>query len=121
MLHAAKRCLGRRHEARIEAHDSVVQRLGHAPRARQVARVAVGGEAKLRVVRQPDGLLVAGEAEERRDRTKRLLAREHHFGRDIGQHGRLEKAAAPRMTVTAGGKMTIKLPPRSYSVVQLAV
>ena len=58
--------------------------------------IEVRGQAELGVVRQRDRLLLGLEPEERRDRAERLLARDHHRGRDIGQHRRLEEPAAQR-------------------------
>jgi hypothetical protein len=40
--------------------------------------------------------------EQRRDRPEGLLARDHHRGRDAGQHGRLEERAAERVAPAAG-------------------
>jgi len=53
-----------------------------------------------------DRLAFALEAVERRDRAKGLLLGDDHVGRYIGQHGRLEEAAAPplcRRAALAGG------------------
>src|SRR5690606_7301973 len=40
----------RRDQAGIQAYDSVLERFGHPPRSRQIARVDIGGQAKLGVV-----------------------------------------------------------------------
>src|ERR1700753_2252513 len=50
-------------DAGVEAHDAVLERLGNAPAARQIARVQVGGESELGVVGHADGLRLGLEAE----------------------------------------------------------
>ena len=70
--------------------------------AADVAAVEIGGEAELGVVGHADRLLLGLEAEQRRHRAEGLLARHHHVGRDVGQHRRLEEAAAERVTLAAG-------------------
>src|ERR1700682_4040845 len=59
----------------IQAHDAVLERLRHAPRARQVARIKVGRQPELGIVRHADGVILALETEQRRDRAEGLLAR----------------------------------------------
>ena len=55
---------------------------------------AGGGGLGWGVVGHPDGLVFALEAVERGDRAKGLLPGDDHVGRHIGQHRRLEEAAA---------------------------
>ena len=62
----------------VDADDAVFERLGDAPDAADVAAVEIGGEAELGVVGQRDRLLLGLEAEQRRDRAERLLARDRH-------------------------------------------
>ena len=76
----------------VDADDAVLQRLGDAPDAADVAAVEVGGEAELGVVGQRDRLVLGREAEQRRDRAERLLARDQHLG------GRRRRARSARRT-----------------------
>jgi hypothetical protein len=86
----------------VDADDAVFQRLGDAPDAADVAVVEIGGETEFGVVGHLDGFVFALEAIERRDRAKGLLLGDDHVGRHIGQHGRLEEAAALRGPLAAG-------------------
>ena len=65
-------------EAGVEADDAVLERLGDAPRAREVARVHVRGQPELGVVRELHGFLVGVDAEQRRHRAEGFLARQDH-------------------------------------------
>ena len=75
LLHAAERRHFGRDDALVDADDAVFQRLGHAHHAADIARVEIGGEAVLRVVRDPDRFGFVLEAEQRRDRPEDFLAR----------------------------------------------
>src|SRR5437763_3327006 len=100
-LHAAEwRDLGR-DDAFVDPDDAVFEGFGNAPDAADVAAVEIGGETEFGVVRHPDRLVLALEAVERRDRAESLFPRDDHIGRHIGQHGRLEEAAAQRMAMAA--------------------
>src|SRR5215813_12682053 len=73
-LHAAEgRHLGG-DDARVDADDAVLDLLGHAPDAADVPAVEIGGETKLGVVGEADGVLLGLETEEWRDRAEGLLA-----------------------------------------------
>ena len=56
----------------------------------------LGGDAAIR-----DCVLLALEAVKRGDRAEGLLLGDDHVGRHIGQHGRLEEAAAPPLIFDA--------------------
>src|SRR4051812_18538701 len=43
-------------QARVESHDAVLQRFRNAPRAGQVARIEIRGQAELGVIGHADGL-----------------------------------------------------------------
>src|SRR6202011_487889 len=88
--------------ALVDADDAVFERLGDAPDAADVAAVEVGGEAELGVVGHLDRVLFALEAVERGDRAEGLFLGDDHVGRHIGQHGRLEEAAALDGALAAG-------------------
>src|SRR5690348_14040599 len=59
-----------RDQAGVEPDDAVLERLAHAPRAREVARVDVSGETEFGVVRELHGFFVRLHPEQRRDRTE---------------------------------------------------
>ena len=61
----------------------------------------MGGETEFGIVGHLDRLVFALEAVERGDRAKGLLLGDDHVGRHIGQHGRLEEAAAPPLIFDA--------------------
>src|SRR5215470_13131901 len=69
----------------VEADDAVLERLADPPGAGEVARVEVGGETELGVVRHAHGVGLALEAKERRHRAEGLLPRHEHLGRDVGE------------------------------------
>ena len=70
------------------------RRLGDPPDAADVAGAEVGRETELGVVGHGDGLLLGAEADQRRHRPEDLLAEDPHVGRDPGEDGGLEEAAA---------------------------
>lgn len=84
----------------VDADHAVFQRLGHAPGAADVAGVQVGGEAEFGVVGHGDGLFFSAEAEHRGQRAEGFVARYQHGRGDVGQHGRLEEAAAEGVALT---------------------
>src|SRR5207247_10922354 len=89
-LHAAERRDFGGDDAGIDADDPVFEGFRHAPDAADVTAVEVGRKAEFGIVRQPNGVGFSVEAEERRNRTKRLFARDGHRRRDVGQDGRFE-------------------------------
>src|SRR6266446_6363377 len=91
-----------RDDALVDADDAVFEGLGDAPDAADVAAVEIGGEAELSVVGHPDGLVFALEAAERGDGPEGLFLGDDHVRRHIGQHGRLEEAAALGGALAAG-------------------
>ena len=93
-LHAAEGGDLDRDDALVNADDAVFERLGDAPDAADVAAVEIGGEAELGVVGHLDRLGLALEEVERGHRAKGLLLGDDHVGRHVGQHRRLEEAAA---------------------------
>src|SRR2546430_10364528 len=95
-LHAAERGDLGRDDALVDADDAVFERLGDAPNAADVAAVEIGGEAEFGVVGHLDRVGLGPEAVEWRDRAEGLLLGYYHVGRHIGQHSRLEEAAALR-------------------------
>src|SRR3954464_1842586 len=101
LLHAAKRCDLGGDDARIDADDSVLERLSYAPDAADVTAVEVGGEPELGRVGQRDGVAFLLEAEQWRDGAKGLLAGDRHGRRHLGENCRLEKSPAERVTLAA--------------------
>src|SRR4029453_12790579 len=101
LLHAAEWSRFGGNDSGVDAHDSVLERLGHGPDAADVASVKVRRETELRVVREGDRFGVGLEAEQRRDGTKCFLARDEHRRSDVGQDRRLEKASAELVTVAS--------------------
>ncbi len=91
-----------RDDALVDADDAVFQRLGDAPDAADVAAVEIGGEAEFGVVGHLDRVVFALEAVERGDGPEGLLLGDDHVGRHVGQHRRLEEAAALRGALAAG-------------------
>src|SRR3984893_16338163 len=75
LLHAAKGRDFGRDQAGVESHDAVFERLGDSPGAGEIARIEIGGQAKLRIVGHPDGLRFRLETEQGCDRAKRLFPR----------------------------------------------
>src|SRR6188474_407545 len=105
LLDPAERGDLRRDDPGVEPDDAVFERLRHAPRAREVARVEIRGKAELGVVRHADRVLLVLEAEDRCHRTKGLLARDEHVGLYLRDHRRLEERAAQRVTLAAIGHL----------------
>src|SRR4030095_11788822 len=81
-LHAPERRDLGRDEPGVDPHDSVFERLRHAPDASDVASVEVGGETVRRAVGDLDRLLLAGKARDTCDRPECLLATHRHGGGD---------------------------------------
>jgi hypothetical protein len=96
-LHAAERSDLGRDDAFVDDDDAVFEGLCDTPDAADVATVELGG-----VVGRAYGLGVGLEAVERGDRAKGLLLGDDHVGRHIGQHRRLEEAAALGGALAAG-------------------
>src|SRR5271154_4358733 len=97
---AERRHLGR-DDAFVDADDAVFQPLGNPEHAADVARVEIGRQAEFGVVGHADRIVLGLEAEDRRDRAERLLARHRHLGIDVGQDGRLVERAAERVALAA--------------------
>src|SRR3990172_8742001 len=68
----------------VDADHAVLERLGNAPDAPDVAAVEIGRETVFGIVGKPDQLLLGLEAEQRRHRTERLLMGPFHFGLAAG-------------------------------------
>src|SRR5579859_120423 len=92
-LYTAERRNLRGNDSGVDADDAVFKRLGDTPYAGDIAPIKVSGQAKFRVVRERDGVRFCFEAEQRCDRTEGFFARYRHLRRDVGENGRLEKAA----------------------------
>ena len=84
-LHAPERRELARNRAGVDADHAVFERFGDPPHPAQIARVEVGREAELRVVGFGDDVSFVLEAEDRRDRTEGLLARDQHRRIDVRQ------------------------------------
>ena len=93
LLDAAERRYLGRDEARVDADDPVLERLGDAPDPGVRPRIEVCGQAVRRVVGDPHRLLLGLEAGDAGDRAERLLAAHGHLHRHPGQHRRLEELA----------------------------
>ena len=66
-------------DALVDADDAVLQGLGYAPAAAEIARVKVGGQAERRIVGHAHRFLLRLEAEQGRHRPERLLAAKPSF------------------------------------------
>src|SRR5262249_18086648 len=102
LLDAAERRDLRRNDADVDADDTGLEPLGHAPYTADVAAVEVRGKAILRVVREADQLVLGLEAIQRRDRSEGFLVRDLHRRRDVGEHRGLEELAALLVALAAG-------------------
>src|SRR5215216_5327859 len=85
----------RRRQTVIDADDAVVEGLGDAKSAAEIACPDVGGEAIRRAVSGADDLGFIGEADERRYRTKRLLFEDAHPPLHADQHRGIEEQTIP--------------------------
>src|ERR1022692_3090063 len=101
LLDAAERRDFRGDEPRVNAYHPVFERLGHAPDAPDVARVKVRGEAEFGTVGELDDFFVGLESQQQRDRAAGLLAEDLHVRGHAGEHSRLIKGPAERMTLAA--------------------
>src|SRR5438309_3081112 len=110
LLHAAEGGDLGRDDALVDADDAVFEGFGDAPDAADVAAVEIGGEAEFGVVGHLDCLGLGPEAVERGDGPEGFLLGDHHVGRHIGQHRRLEEAAALRdVSITVNNLADITL------------
>src|SRR5271155_4114922 len=78
----------------IQTDDSVFDRLRDAPAASEVARIYIGSQTELGVVRHGDSLRFGFELEERSHRPESLFARQQHFRSYVGEDCGLEEGAA---------------------------
>ena len=101
LLHAAERRDLGDDEAGVDADHAVLERFGDAPDAADVARVEVRREPELGAVRELDHLVVGREADQRRDRTERLLAEDLHLRRDVRSAPSARRSAAERVPLAA--------------------
>src|SRR4029077_21097418 len=97
LLHASERRDFVGDQTGVHANHAGFDRFAHAPDAAYIARVEIGGEPELAVVRHRHALLFGLEAEQRRHRTEGLLARDLHAGLDVREDGGLEEQAAQRV------------------------
>eukprot|EP00825_Cyclidium_porcatum_P023894 TRINITY_DN26475_c0_g1_i1.p2 TRINITY_DN26475_c0_g1~~TRINITY_DN26475_c0_g1_i1.p2 ORF type:complete len:223 (+),score=42.64 TRINITY_DN26475_c0_g1_i1:171-839(+) len=85
----------------VDADHAVLQRLANAPAAADIAREEIGGETEFGIVGHGDRLFFGFKAEQRGDGAESSLAGDFHFGRYVGQHGRLEEVATALMAGAA--------------------
>src|SRR5882724_12329786 len=97
---AEGRDLGR-NDSGVDADNSVLERFRYAPNAGHVSPVEVSSQAEFRVIREGNGLRFRLELEERRDRAEGFFTRNGHLRCDAGENGRLKKAAAECMAMSA--------------------
>src|SRR5262245_36143182 len=98
-----------RDQAGVDADHAGLQRLGDAPDATEIAGIEIRREPEWRVVAHRDHIGFILEAEYRRERAKCFLVRDQRVGLDIGEHRRLEEAAAERMALAAGDDLRAAL------------
>jgi hypothetical protein len=115
------RCDLGRDDALVNPDDAVFERLGDPPDAADVAAVEIGGDPSLGApsltlprgrgregwgnVGHLDCVCLALEAVERGDGPEGLLLGDDHVGRHVGQHRRLEEAAALRGALAASDNL----------------
>src|SRR5487761_961413 len=100
-LYSAERRDLRGNNSGVDADDAIFERFRHTPHTGDIAPVKVSGQAKFRVVSEGHGVRLRFETKEGRNGTKCFFARDRHLRRDIGENGRLEKAAAESVALSA--------------------
>src|SRR5713226_10779631 len=100
-LHAAEGRDLRRNDSGVDADNPVLERFGDAPNAGHVSPVEVRSQSEFRVIREGNSLRFRLEPEEWRDWAEGFFARDGHLRCDAGENGRLKKAAAERMAMSA--------------------
>src|SRR6266852_455848 len=100
-LHAAEGRDLRGNDSGVDADNSVLEGFGDTPNAGHVSPVEVSSQPEFRVIREGHRLRFRLEAEERRDWAEGFFTRNGHLRRDAGENGRLKKAAAECMAMSA--------------------
>src|SRR5216684_168989 len=100
-LHAAKGRDLRGNDSGVDADNSVLECFRDAPNAGDVSSVEVSSQPEFGVIREGHRLRIRLEPKERRDRAEGFFARDGHLRRDAGENGRLKKAAAECMAMSA--------------------
>src|SRR6266436_5898334 len=100
-LHAAEGRDLRRNDSGVDADNSVLEGFRDTPNAGHVSPVEVSSQPEFRVIREGNRLRIRLEPEERRDWAEGFFARNGHLRRDAGENGRLKKAAAECMAMSA--------------------
>src|SRR5829696_3366467 len=93
LLVAAERDLRGGRQRVVDADDAVLQPLGDAEGATDVAGEEVRRQTERRVVRHGDGLFLGVERDDRQRRAERLVVQNLRLRRDVGQDGRLVEVA----------------------------
>src|SRR6266436_392902 len=100
-LHAAEGRDLRRNDSGVDADNSVLEGFRDTPNAGHVSPIEVSSQPEFRIIRESDSLRFRLEPEERRDRAEGFFARNGHLRRDASENGRLKKAAAECMAMSA--------------------
>src|SRR5882762_4660302 len=100
-FHAAEGRDLRRDDSGVDADNSVLERFRDAPNAGDISPVEISSQPEFRVIREGNGLRIRLEAKERRDGAEGFFARHGHLRCDAGENGRLKKAAAECMAMSA--------------------
>src|ERR1039457_2000024 len=86
-------------DARIQAHDAVLESLSDAPAAHEIASVEICRQAEFRIIGHGNRFPLRSKLEQRPHRAESFLAGDHHVGGHAGEDGGFEKSAAERMAL----------------------